>query len=86
MLCRAVLVPPACPCWPLPITRFCCCFCHWQGRTLTTAWVGDSRMVLGHQKRGWRAGWEAQDVSVDHKPTDVAERQRILGSHGRVER
>jgi hypothetical protein len=58
-----------------------------QGRTLTTAWVGDSRMVLGRQrKKGWRSSWEAIDLSVDHKPTIPEERQRILDSHGRVER
>jgi serine/threonine protein phosphatase PrpC len=75
-----------------------------QGRTLTTAWVGDSRAVLGRQRRkhrrgtwqrasgttssgspGW-GGWEAVDLSVDHKPTEAAERQRILGASGRVER
>lgn len=58
-----------------------------QGRTLTTAWVGDSRMVLGRQrKKGWRSSWEAIDLSDDHKPTTPEERQRILDSHGRVER
>lgn len=68
-----------CPCdvaWSLP-----------QGSTLTAAWVGDSRMVLGRQrKKGWRNTWEAIDLSVDHKPTTPEERQRILDSHGRVER
>jgi serine/threonine protein phosphatase PrpC len=60
---------------------------HTQGSTLTTAWVGDSRMVLGRQsKKGWRNTWEAIDLSVDHKPTTPEERQRILDSHGRVER
>jgi serine/threonine protein phosphatase PrpC len=67
-----------------------CCSIHpsaHQGRTLTTAWVGDSRMVLGRQsKKGWRSSWEAIDLSVDHKPTIPEERQRILDSHGRVER
>ncbi len=58
-----------------------------QGRTLTTAWVGDSRMVLGRQKKkGWRSAWEAIDLSIDHKPTIPEERQRILDTHGRVER
>lgn len=58
-----------------------------QGRTLTTAWVGDSRMVLGRQKKkGWRSSWEAVDLSTDHKPTNPEERQRILDHHGRVER
>lgn len=58
-----------------------------QGSTLTTAWVGDSRMVLGRQKKkGWRSGWEAIDLSTDHKPTTPEERARILDSHGRVER
>jgi len=58
-----------------------------QGRTLTTAWVGDSRMVLGRQKKkGWRSSWEAIDLSTDHKPTQPEEQQRILANHGRVER
>lgn len=58
-----------------------------QGSTLTTAWVGDSRMVLGRQKKkGWRSGWEAIDLSTDHKPTTPEERARILDNHGRVER
>lgn len=62
----------------------CCCL---QGRTLTTAWVGDSRMVLGRQrKKGWRSTWEAIDLSTDHKPTTPEERHRILDNHGRVER
>jgi hypothetical protein len=58
-----------------------------QGTTLTTAWVGDSRMVLGRQKKkGWRSAWEAIDLSTDHKPTTPEERARILDNHGRVER
>lgn len=58
-----------------------------QGCTLTTAWVGDSRMVLGRQKKkGWRSTWEAIDLSTDHKPTTPEERNQILDNHGRVER
>lgn len=64
-----------------------CAVAHLQGTTLTTAWVGDSRMVLGRQKKkGWRSGWEAIDLSTDHKPTTPEERARILDNHGRVER
>lgn len=64
-----------------------CAVVHLQGRTLTTAWVGDSRMVLGRQKKkGWRSSWEAIDLSTDHKPTQPEEQQRILANHGRVER
>jgi serine/threonine protein phosphatase PrpC len=55
-----------------------------QGTTLTTAWVGDSRIVLGRQ--GKRGGWEAVDVSHDHKPTLPEEKARILKQQGRVER
>jgi serine/threonine protein phosphatase PrpC len=62
----------------------CCCCCCRQGNTLTTAWVGDSRIVLGRQ--GKRGGWEAVDVSHDHKPTLPEEKARILKQQGRVER
>lgn len=58
--------------------------CFLQGTTLTTAWVGDSRMVLGRQ--GKRGAWEAVEVSHDHKPTTQEEKARILKHQGRVER
>jgi serine/threonine protein phosphatase PrpC len=56
-----------------------------QGRTLTTAWVGDSRGVLGRRSEGGTS-WEAVDLTVDHKPTSPEEKSRILRSNGRVER
>eukprot|EP00879_Flechtneria_rotunda_P010485 GHRR01010961.1.p4 GENE.GHRR01010961.1~~GHRR01010961.1.p4 ORF type:complete len:163 (+),score=68.78 GHRR01010961.1:1333-1821(+) len=40
-------------------------------------------MVMG---RRIKRGWEAIDLSHDHKPTTPEERARILRSHGRVER
>jgi serine/threonine protein phosphatase PrpC len=46
--------------------------------------VGDSCIVLGRQ--GKRGGWEAVDVSHDHKPTLPEEKSRILKQQGRVER
>ncbi|KAF6264742.1 phosphatase 2C-like domain-containing protein [Scenedesmus sp. NREL 46B-D3] len=61
-----------------------CSLAHLKGTTLTTAWVGDSRMVLGRQ--GKRGSWEAVDVSHDHKPTLPEEKSRILKQQGRVER
>ncbi|WIA16852.1 hypothetical protein OEZ85_013785 [Tetradesmus obliquus] len=61
-----------------------CSLAHLKGTTLTTAWVGDSRIVLGRQ--GKRGGWEAVDVSHDHKPTLPEEKARILKQQGRVER
>jgi serine/threonine protein phosphatase PrpC len=54
-----------------------------KGKTLTTAWVGDSRGVLG---REGKKGWEAVDLTYDHKPTNPDEKVRILNSNGRVER
>jgi serine/threonine protein phosphatase PrpC len=45
--------------------------------------VGDSRGVLG---RVGKKGWEALDLTVDHKPTMPEEKARILASQGRVER
>ncbi len=54
-----------------------------QGKTLTTAWVGDSRGVLGRETD---AGWTAVDLTNDHKPTNPEEKARILRSNGRVER
>lgn len=55
-----------------------------QGRQLTTAWVGDSRCVLGRASPG--GGWEALDLTADHKPTNPGERERITRAQGRVER
>jgi serine/threonine protein phosphatase PrpC len=46
-----------------------------RNRTLTMAWVGDSRSCLGRQGL---AGLEAVELTVDHKPTDPIEKERIL--------
>ncbi|PNH12405.1 putative protein phosphatase 2C 64 [Tetrabaena socialis] len=54
-----------------------------KGKTLTTAWVGDSRGVLGRESK---KGWEAIDLTNDHKPTTPEEKARILKANGRVER
>ncbi len=64
---------------PVPYCRPC----RPQGKTLTTAWVGDSRGVLG---REGKKGWEAIDLTTDHKPTAPEEKARILKANGRVER
>lgn len=45
--------------------------------------VGDSRGVLGRETK---KGWEAVDLTYDHKPTNTDEKARILRSNGRVER
>lgn len=55
-----------------------------KGRTLTTAWVGDSRGVMGRQQKDGR--WVHVDLTCDHKPTNVDEKARILQANGRVER
>lgn len=54
-----------------------------KGKTITTAWVGDSRGVMGRETK---KGWEAIDLTHDHKPTNPEEKNRILSSNGRVER
>lgn len=55
-----------------------------QGRQITTAWVGDSRGVLGRMSGAGKM--EAVDLSRDHKPGDPGERARIVASNGRVEK
>lgn len=55
-----------------------------KGRTLTTAWVGDSRGVIARHAPA--TGWQAVDLTNDHKPTNPEEKARILRSNGRVER
>eukprot|EP00955_Chlamydomonas_euryale_P025127 264663-Chlamydomonas_euryale.AAC.1 len=55
-----------------------------KGKTLTTAWVGDSRGVMAVQGPGDVAP-RAVDLTVDHKPMDPVERDRIVKSNGRVE-
>lgn len=55
-----------------------------KGKRLTTAWVGDSRGVLGRETP--ENGLEAVDLTDDHKPTNPEEKARILRSNGRVER
>jgi serine/threonine protein phosphatase PrpC len=54
-----------------------------QGKTLTTAWVGDSRGVIGYDAG---AGIQPLDLTNDHKPTLPEEKERILKSNGRVEK
>lgn len=61
-----------------------CVVAYLNGNTMTTAWVGDSRGVMGSDTGDGNI--LAVDLTVDHKPTDPEERQRILASNGRVER
>lgn len=55
-----------------------------KGHTLTTAWVGDSRGVIGRETA--EGGLVALDLTNDHKPTNPEEKARILKTNGRVER
>eukprot|EP00955_Chlamydomonas_euryale_P007593 80434-Chlamydomonas_euryale.AAC.1 len=55
-----------------------------QGNTLTTGWVGDSRGVIGRETQ--ENGWEAIELTEDHKPANPEEQARIIASNGRVER
>ncbi|GBF88377.1 hypothetical protein Rsub_08251 [Raphidocelis subcapitata] len=57
---------------------------HLLGGVLTTAWVGDSRAVLG--RRMPRGGWKAVELTRDHKPDAPKEKARIERCNGRVER
>jgi len=54
-----------------------------KGRMLYTAWVGDSRGVLGRKTKD---GIEGIDLTIDHKPNDPEEKSRIQSRNGRVER
>ncbi len=60
-----------------------CVVAYLKGKTLLTAWVGDSRGVLARQGK---KGIEAVDLTVDHKPTTPEEKARIIRTQGRVER
>lgn len=53
-----------------------------RGRKLTSAWVGDSRAVLGRREDGTV---RAYDLTNDHKPDLPEEHARIMQSGGRVE-
>jgi len=54
-----------------------------KGKMLYTAWVGDSRGVLGRKTKN---GMEGIDLTIDHKPSDPEEKKRIQSRNGRVER
>lgn len=59
------------------------CVALLSGQDLNVAWVGDSRGVLGRKSA---AGFEAVDLTKDHKPVRPEEKARILANNGRVER
>lgn len=61
------------------------CVAFLEGRLLNVAWVGDSRGVLGRAKSAG-PGFEAVNMTNDHKPTCKEEQARIVASSGRVER
>jgi serine/threonine protein phosphatase PrpC len=59
--------------------------CHIGPRSITTAWVGDSRAVLGRRTRqppplssrsSGSSGWEVLPLSDDHKPERADEQVR----------
>ncbi|CAK67434.1 unnamed protein product (macronuclear) [Paramecium tetraurelia] len=52
-----------------------------QQNQLWTANVGDSRAILCRNSNGWRA----IPLTRDHKPSDEAEKQRILQAGGRIQ-
>ena len=53
-----------------------------QKNILTTAWVGDSRGVLGRSVDGRIVAF---DITQDHKPSHPQERARIEAAGGRVQ-
>lgn len=55
--------------------------CVLRGRTLTTAWCGDSRAVLAREVGG---RMEAVSLTEDHKPDAPEELERIEEAGGRV--
>ena len=61
------------------------CVAFLEGRLLNVAWVGDSRGVMGRAKIAGH-GFEAVNMTTDHKPTCKEEQARIVASSGRVER
>ena len=52
-----------------------------RGETLTTAWTGDSRAVLGREVDG---RMETIPLTVDHKPDQAGEQERIIDAGGRI--
>lgn len=54
-----------------------------RGSQVTTAWVGDSRGVLGREGEG--GGIVAVDLTQDHKPGEPREKARVEQCGGRVE-
>lgn len=57
--------------------------CMLRGKTLTTAWCGDSRAVLGRESEG---RMEVVSLTTDHKPDAPGEAARIEEAGGRVAR
>lgn len=52
-----------------------------RGNTVTGVNIGDSRVILGCQEGG---SLNFRDVTIDHKPDQPAEKERILACGGRV--
>jgi len=64
-------------------TSTICCF---RGRHVLTSFVGTCRAVLLRVRADADAGFEAIDLSTDHKPSDPVELERIRAFGGRVDR
>lgn len=60
-------------------TTLTICFIDNVRQTILTAWVGDSRCIISRQE-----GREPESLSVDHKPSDLEERKRIVASGGSI--
>lgn len=55
-----------------------------RGSKVIVANVGDSRSILAKKSTKTVSGWEAKQLSMDHKPDCVDEYNRILTAGGRV--
>jgi len=60
-------------------TTLTLCFLDHTEQTVIVAWVGDSRCVISRKE-----GVEAESLSIDHKPSDMEERKRVMLHGGSV--
>lgn len=65
---------------PVLLRPSCCC-------RIVAAWAGDSRAVVGTRRSGQSGGgYEAHELTADHKPDSPSELARIAAAGGRIDR